>query len=116
MRPDIVTTAKGCTGAYTPLGVTATTGDIKEYFNERFFPHGHTYAMHPLSLSAVPASVKEYEKLFAAGLPQNASIHLEKRLNELAEKHKCVGEVRGIGHFWAVELVQNKETVQYQSR
>jgi taurine--2-oxoglutarate transaminase len=110
VKPDIITTAKGCTGAYTPLGVTATTGDIKEYFNERFFPHGHTYAMHPLSLSAVPASVKEYKKLFATGLPQNASTHLEKRLNELAEKHKCVGEVRGIGHFWAVEIVQDRKT------
>ncbi|KKK95074.1 hypothetical protein LCGC14_2676460, partial [marine sediment metagenome] len=100
VKPDIFTTAKGCTGAYTPVGVTVTTGDIKDFFNERFFPHGHTYAMHPLALSAVPAAVKEYEKLFATGLPQNASAHLEKRLNELAERHKCVGEVRGIGHFW----------------
>ncbi|HEB32748.1 MAG TPA: aminotransferase class III-fold pyridoxal phosphate-dependent enzyme [Spirochaetes bacterium] len=110
VKPDIFTTAKGCTGAYTPVGVTVTTGDIKDFFNERFFPHGHTYAMHPLSLSAVPAAVKEYEKLFATGLPQNASAHLEKRLNELAERHKCVGEVRGIGHFWAVEIVQDRKT------
>ncbi len=110
VKPDIFTTAKGCTGAYTPVGVTVTTGDIKDFFNERFFPHGHTYAMHPLALSAVPAAVKEYEKLFATGLPQNASAHLEKRLNELAERHKCVGEVRGIGHFWAVEIVQDRKT------
>jgi taurine--2-oxoglutarate transaminase len=110
VKPDMITTAKGCTGAYTPVGVTATTGEIKDYFNERFFPHGHTYAMHPLSLSAVPAAIKEYEKLFATGLPQKASVHLGERLNELAEKHKCVGEVRGIGHFWAVELVQDRKT------
>jgi taurine--2-oxoglutarate transaminase len=110
VKPDIITTAKGCTGAYTPVGVTVTTRDIKDFFNERFFPHGHTYAMHPLSLSAVPAAVKEYEKLFATGLPQKASAHLGKRLNELAERHKCVGEVRGIGHFWAVELVQDRKT------
>ena len=51
-----------------------------------------------------------YEKIFATGLPKSASTHLEKRLKELAERHKCVGEVRGIGHFWAVEIVKNKKT------
>ena len=110
VAPDILTTAKGSTGAYTPLGITATRREIKEHFEERFFAHGHTYAAHPLALAALPAAIEEYKKLVKSGLPQRVSQHLAKRLNELKEEHKCVGDVRGLGHFWAVELVKNRRT------
>lgn len=108
--PDILTTAKGCTGAYTPLGVTLTGSKIKQHFEDRFLSHGHTYAMHPLSLSALPAAIEEYKKLVAAGFMEKVSEHLEKRLRELMSRHECVGDVRGIGHFWAVEIVKDRET------
>jgi len=110
VEPDILTTAKGCTGAYTPTGITATTKKIKDYFEDNLLNHGHTYAMHPLVLAAIPATIKEYKKLMATGLPQRVSAHLEKRLRELMDNHKCVGDVRGIGHFWAIEVVKNRET------
>jgi len=110
VRPDILTTAKGCTGAYIPAGITATTKEIKDYFEEEVMCHGHTYAMHPLVLAAIPAAVKEYEKLMATGLPQRVSKHIEKRLRELMDGHRCIGDVRGIGHFWGVEIVKNRET------
>ncbi len=108
--PDVLTTAKGATGAYTPLGLTATTDQVAAFFQEELFCHGHTYAYHALAASAIPAAVAEYRKLFDSGLPQRASRHLQARLYQLAERHECIGDVRGIGHFWALELVKNRRT------
>ncbi len=110
VEPDILTTAKGCTAAYIPLGITVTKSEIAEYFEERFLAHGHTYAAHPLSLAPVPVVIEEYKKLMASGLPERVSEHLKKRLHELKEKHVCIGDVRGLGHFWAVEIVKNRKT------
>jgi len=108
--PDILTTAKGCTGAYTPVGITATSKDIAGFFEEEPMSHGHTYAFHPLALSAIPAAIAEYKRLMATDLPRKTGKHLQKRLYELADRHECIGDVRGIGHFWALELVKNRET------
>jgi len=110
VKPDILTTAKGCTGAYAPVGITATTSEIRDFFEERFFSHGHTYTMHPLVISAIPAAIEEYKKLMATGLPQRVSEHLRKRLLGLMDNHECIGDVRGLGHFWAVELVKDRKT------
>ena len=108
--PDIMTTAKGCTSAYTPLGITAATGPVADYFDDNLFCHGHTYAYHALALSAVPAAIAEYKKLAASGLLETVSAHIKKRLFELAENHDCIGDVRGIGHFWGLEIVKNRAT------
>ena len=110
VKPDIITTAKGCTGAYTPVGITVTSKKIRDYFEEKVMCHGHTYSMHPLALSAIPAAVGEYKKLMATGLPQRVSKYLDKKLHELMDKHKSIGDIRGLGHFWAVELVKNRKT------
>ncbi len=110
VTPDIITTAKGCTSAYTPLGITAVTQPVADYFEEELFCHGHTYAYHALALSVVPAAMQEYKKLQASGLLETVSTHLEKKLVEMAEKHPCIGDVRGIGHFWGFELVKNRQT------
>jgi len=110
VTPDILTTAKGCTNAYTPVGVTVTTRRIADYFEEETFCHGHTYADHPLALSAIAPAVAEYKKLMATGLPQRVSKYLEKRLYELEDRHECIGDARGIGHFWSLELVKNRKT------
>lgn len=110
VMPDILTTAKGSTGAYTPAGITATTRDVADFFEEEVLSHGHTYAFHPMALCAIPAAVSEYDKLMASGLPQRAAAHLKQRLYELADRHECVGDVRGIGHFWALEIVKNRKT------
>ena len=108
--PDIMTTAKGCTSAYTPLGITATTRKVADFFEEELFCHGHTYAYHALALSAIPAAIGEYKKLVAAGTMEKVAAHLKAKLFELAERHPCVGDVRGIGHFWAFEIVKNRKT------
>jgi taurine--2-oxoglutarate transaminase len=108
--PDILTTAKGCTAAYAPVGITVTTRKIADYFEEETLVHGHTYACHPLVLSAIAPSVAEYKKLMATGLPQRVSKYLEKKLYELEDRHECIGDARGIGHFWALEIVKDRKT------
>jgi taurine--2-oxoglutarate transaminase len=108
--PDLVTTAKGASGAYTPVAVTAASGKLAEFFEEEVFCHGHTYAFHPLAAAAVPAAIGELKKLMASGQPQRVSAHLKRKLYDLAERHLSVGDVRGIGHFFALELVKNRKT------
>ena len=110
VTPDILTTAKGCTGAYTPVGLTVTRRSIRDHFENEFFAHGHTYSMHPLAVAAIPAAVSEYKRIVASGAPSVASHRLEHGLSGLKDKHKCVGDVRGMGHFWAIELVKNRRT------
>ena len=78
-----MTTAKGCTAAYTPVGVTVTSKKIADFFEEETLDHGHTYAYHALTLSAIPAAVSEYQRIMASGLPQKVSQHLKNRLYEL---------------------------------
>jgi taurine--2-oxoglutarate transaminase len=92
------------------VGITVSSDAVAAYFEEELFCHGHTYAYHPLAASAIPAAVAEYTKLFDSGLPQRASQHLRNRLYELADSHHCIGDVRGIGHFWALEIVKNRKT------
>lgn len=110
VTPDILTTAKGCTGAYTPAGVTATTQEIASFFEEVPFDHGHTYAYHPLVVAPIPAAIAEYQKLVDSGQLQSMAAYLKQGLIEVAQRHPSVGDVRGIGHFWALELVKDRET------
>ncbi|UCF93083.1 MAG: aminotransferase class III-fold pyridoxal phosphate-dependent enzyme, partial [Desulfobacterales bacterium] len=110
VAPDILTTAKGASAAYTPVAITVTSDKVAAYFEEELFCHGHTYAYHPLAVAAIPAAVAEFKRLEASGLLQRAGAHLKQRLYELGEKHICVGDVRGIGHFWALEIVKNRQT------
>jgi taurine--2-oxoglutarate transaminase len=108
--PDILTTAKGITGAYVPLGLTATTDEIARHFEENFFAHGHTYEAHPLTLAPATAAIREYKRL---GLLEHARALGEKvgrKLAALKDTHPSVGDVRGRGLFWAVELVRDRAT------
>ncbi len=110
VKPDILTTAKGSTSAYTPLGITATTKKIADYFEENYFAHGHTYEAHPLAMAPLPAVIEEYKRLNILQNVKRQGAHLGKRLNEIKERHVSVGDVRGIGLFWGVELVKNRRT------
>lgn len=108
--PDIMTTAKGCTSAYTPVGITAANKKVADFFEDEMFCHGHTYAYHALCLSAIPPAIAEYKKLEASGVINEGSKYLKNELYKLAEKHECIGDVRGIGHLWGFELVKNRKT------
>jgi taurine--2-oxoglutarate transaminase len=110
--PDILTTAKGVTSAYVPLGVTATSAEITKFFDDNLFPHGHTYEAHRLTLAPAIAAINEYRRLNLIERSRTLGATLGQKLKTMAERHKSVGEVRGKGLFWALELVKNQKTRQ----
>ncbi|WP_261624574.1 aspartate aminotransferase family protein [Nesterenkonia marinintestina] len=111
ISPDIVTFAKGVNSGYVPLGGVAMSGEIYESFAETPYPGGLTYSGHPLACAAAVATINAMEE---ESMVENARRIGEEilgpRLREIAEKHPSVGEVRGAGAFWAVELVKDQET------
>lgn len=113
VQPDILVTAKGITTAYVPLGLCATTMKIASYFDDHFFSHGHTYEAHPLTLAPAIASINEYKRLNLIERSREMGDYMGRRLNELKSKHNSVGDVRGLGLFWAVEIVKNRKTKKY---
>ena len=112
VRPDILTTAKGITTAYVPLGLCATTGKIASYFDDHYFSHGHTYEAHPLTLAPAVAAINEMKRLHIPDRALEMGDYMGKKLNDLKSAHPSIGDVRGIGLFWAVDLVKNRNTRQ----
>jgi taurine---2-oxoglutarate transaminase len=110
INPDILTTAKGITSAYVPLGLTATTMKIADFFNDHYFAHGHTYEAHPLTLAPAIAAINEIKRLNLIERAVEMGKYLGEKLNGLKEKHKSIGNVRGKGLFWAVEIVKDKKS------
>jgi taurine---2-oxoglutarate transaminase len=109
VKPDILVTAKGITTAYVPLGLCATTRKIAEYFDDHFFSHGHTYEAHPLTLAPAIAAISEYKRLNLVERSRELGRYLGEKLLELKARHRSIGDVRGLGLFWAVELVRNRQ-------
>ncbi|HRI66793.1 MAG TPA: aminotransferase class III-fold pyridoxal phosphate-dependent enzyme [Polyangium sp.] len=110
ITPDILTTAKGVTNAAVPLGIVATSRAVSNYFDDNYFAHGHTYEAHPLTLAPAIAAIDEYRRLGLIERSVEMGALLGQKLRALAEKHPSVGDVRGLGLFWAVELVKNRQT------
>ena len=110
VKPDILTTAKGITSAYVPLGLCATSTKIAEYFDDHYFAHGHTYEAHPMTLGPAVATIHEMQRLGLVERANEMGAYLGEKLRGLTGKHPSIGEVRGIGLFWAVELVKNQQT------
>lgn len=113
VKPDILVTAKGITTAYVPLGLCATTAKIASYFDDHYFSHGHTYEAHPLTLAPAIAAINEMQRQKLVERAAEMENYFRMKLNELKEKHPSVGDVRGVGMFWAVELVKNRKTKKY---
>ena len=109
--PDLMTFAKGVNSGYVPLGGVAISPAIYETFAHRVYPGGLTYSGHPLATAAAVATINAMED---EGMVDNAArIGAEvigPALAEMAAKHRSVGEVRGTGVFWAVELVADQQT------
>lgn len=110
VTPDILTTAKGITSAYVPLGLCATTEKIGDFFKDHYFAHGHTYEAHPMTLLPGVATIREMQRLDLVKRAREFEPHIAKKLEALKEKHPCVGDVRGRGLFWSVDLVKNHKT------
>lgn len=113
VQPDILVTAKGITTAYVPLGLCATTQKIASYFDEHYFSHGHTYEAHPLTLAPAIAAINEYNRLDLINRARELEPYLGAKLNSLKTKHPSIGDVRGLGLFWGVEIVKNRAKKKY---
>ena len=108
--PDIITVAKGINSGYVPLGAMIIREHLKEWVRSRYFPGGLTYAGHPLACASAVASIEAFQE---EGVVENAAevgAYLGEGLRALAARHPSIGEVRGLGCFWGVELVKNRET------
>lgn len=110
-QPDLVCFAKGVNSGYVPLGGVVISEAVAATFADQAYPGGLTYSGHPLACAAAVASMQAFED---EGVLDHVRM-LEREvwgpgLAELAERHPSVGEVRGLGCFWAVELVRDRGT------
>lgn len=108
--PDMITTAKGITAGYVPLGAVIVSDRIAEFFEDKMLWAGLTYSGHPLACASALATIEVYEE---DGLIENASKlgeYLGKRLEEIKVRHPSVGDVRYIGLFSAIEIVKDHNT------
>lgn len=109
--PDLITFAKGVNSGYVPVGGVVISDPIAEFFDDRVFPGGLTYSGHPLAMASIVAAL---DTMASEGIIENAASvgreHIGPGLAALAEKHDIIGEVRGEGVFWAVELVADRAT------
>ena len=108
--PDILVTAKGITSGYAPLGLCAASKKVAAFFDDHFFAHGHTYEAHPLTLGTAIATIEEMERLDLVGRAAAMEPILRAKLEVLRGKHPCIGDIRGKGLFFAVELVRDQQT------
>jgi adenosylmethionine-8-amino-7-oxononanoate aminotransferase len=109
--PDIITCAKGMTSGYSPIGAMITTDRVMEPFlsGANAFAHGYTFGGHPVSARVALANLDLFER---EGLPQHVLDNQEAFRSTLAKLNDLpiVGDVRGDGFFWGIELVKDKAT------
>jgi taurine--2-oxoglutarate transaminase len=108
--PDIITLATGINSGYVPLGAMVVRQHVADWVRPRFFAGGLTYSGHPLACASAVASIEAFQE---EGIVENAAAMGEvfgTELRRLQEKHPSIGEVRGLGCFWGLELVKNRET------
>ena len=108
--PDIITMAKGINSGYVPLGAMTISERIADWVRDKYFAGGLTYSGHPLACAAGVASIEAFRE---EGIVEHAAEMgevLGDGLAALADKHESIGEVRGLGLFYGVELVKDRET------
>jgi len=106
--PDLITFAKGVNSGYVPTGGVVISESIANAFEQQVFPGGLTYSGHPLAMASIVATLDAMED---EGIVDHARTvgadHIGPGLAALAEKHPIIGEVRGLGVFWALDLVDS---------
>jgi len=111
VTPDLITFAKGVNSGYVPLGGVIINGPIAASFRDRAYPGGLTYSGHPLACASAVASIQIFEE---EGIVEHARMLgaevIGPELAAIAARHPSVGDVRGLGAMWAVELVRDRET------
>ena len=108
--PDMITSAKGITSGYVPMGVVLMRDHVARHFDESWIPVGSTQTGNPIACAAAVATLKAYEE---DGLIENAAamgVVLRDGLDELKRSHDCISDVRSLGLLACVELVSDGAT------
>ena len=108
--PDILTVAKGINSGYVPLGAMITAEPIADWIRDRMFAGGLTYSGHPLACAAAVASIEAFQDEQIVESSAAMGEVLADELPKLAERHPSIGDVRGLGLFWGLELVRDRAT------
>ncbi|MFZ9629690.1 MAG: aspartate aminotransferase family protein [Ilumatobacteraceae bacterium] len=111
VQPDLVCFAKGVNSGYLPLGGVVISRRIADTFKDRVFPGGLTYSGHPLACASAVASINimKEEGIIEHARSLGADV-IAPGLEKLKANHPSVGDVRGLGVFWAIELVKDRAT------
>jgi taurine---2-oxoglutarate transaminase len=108
--PDILTVAKGINSGYVPLGAMIVRKPIADWVRDKYFAGGLTYSGHPLACAAAVASIEAFkEEAIVENSAEMGGVFAEA-LRGLQERHPSIGEVRGLGCFWGIELVKSRAT------
>jgi taurine--2-oxoglutarate transaminase len=110
--PDLITMAKGLTSSYVPLGAVGMRPKVAAHFDTNVFYGGLTYNSHPLGCAAALGAIQAYEEDDMVGNARRMGAVLAKHHQRLQERHACVGAVRSIGLFGALELVRDRRTLE----
>lgn len=108
--PDLITFAKGVNSGYVPLGGVIMSEAIAADFATRAYPGGLTYSGHPLACAAAVACIGIYREENLIARARSLEEVIGPALEVMQDRHPSVGDVRGLGAFWAIELVRNRET------
>ncbi|MFM2480958.1 aspartate aminotransferase family protein [Celerinatantimonas sp. YJH-8] len=108
--PDLISFAKGVNSGYIPAGGVIISEKISEFFNDHYFPGGLTYSGHPMAMAAIVATI---DAMVEEKVVENAAMIgqeiLAPQLQQLQSQHAMIGDVRGKGVFWAIELVSDPQ-------
>ncbi|MGW9329349.1 aspartate aminotransferase family protein [Bosea sp. NPDC055594] len=110
VAPDLMAIAKGLGGGYAPIGAMLVSKRIAEAVRHGsgIFPHSQTYVGHPLACATALAVQKVIERDDLLANVRRQGARLEQRLRERFGNHHHVGDIRGRGHFWGVEIVADR--------
>jgi len=111
VEPDLIAFAKGITSGYIPLGGVVIPNYIAKTFDDRVFPGGLTYSGHPLACATAVATIDAMkEERMVENAAHIGETILGPGLRELAKKHKVIGDVRGAGVFWGMDIVTDRQS------
>ena len=110
VTPDMITFAKAVTSAYVPLGGVLVRESLAQTFDATPLPCGHTFSGHPLAVAAASAALDEYERLGLFERARTIEGWLREGLARVMKRAPIVGDVRGVGAFFAIELVTDRAT------
>ncbi len=110
VAPDILSSAKGINSGYVPLGTMSVSKALADWLKDYPLPGGLTYAGHPLACASGVAAIRAMQEEGTLAQATASGDYLRAELAKLADKHPCIGDIRGKGMFNAIELVKNRDT------